>query len=277
MEAAMSWFALNHMVAPRLQAAEFFALARSLGVGGVEIRNDLAGTAILDGTPPAKLRRLAEVNGLRILSINALQRFNDWDDDRQAGAEALADYAAACGAEALVLVPTNDGSGRANGERQANLRIALKALKPILASRGLLGLVEPLGFESCSLRLKSEAVAAIDAVGAGDRFRLVHDTFHHFVAGEAEPFPERTGLVHLSGVSDPAVAVPDMRDPHRGLVGAQDRLGALEQIARLRAGGCLAPLSFEPFAPAVHAEPDPQPALSQSMQLIGAGLARMAA
>ena len=42
---------------------------------------------------------------MRILSINALQRFDDWRGDRPNQAVDLADYAAGCGAEALVLVP----------------------------------------------------------------------------------------------------------------------------------------------------------------------------
>ena len=33
-----------------------------------------------------------------------------------------------------------------NGERQAALRMALKALRPMLEDHGLVGLVEPLGF-----------------------------------------------------------------------------------------------------------------------------------
>src|SRR5262245_12507458 len=167
-------FALNHMTAPRLAPPAFFALARVLGIGDVEIRNDLEGNAILDGTPPEEIARAAAEAGVEIVSINALQRFNDWNDARAAEAVALADYARTCGARALVLVPTNDGSGRANGERQGNLRIALKALAPILSERGITGLVEPLGFETCSLRLKSEAAQAIEATDS-TVFRLVHD------------------------------------------------------------------------------------------------------
>ena len=80
-------------------------------------------------------------------------------------------------------------SGRANGERQGNLRVALKALKPILSSRGITGLVEPLGFEICSLRSKQEAADAIRALDGGETFHLVHDTFHHHLAGQPRCFP----------------------------------------------------------------------------------------
>ena len=265
-------FALNHMAAPRLRPEELFALARRLGMGGVEIRNDLAGNAILDGTPPEAIARAAGAAGVAILSINALQRFNDWSDAREAEAVALADYAAACGARALVLVPTNDGTGRANGERQGRLRIALKALAPILAERGLTGLVEPLGFETCSLRRKSEAAQAIEAVGGRGTFRLVHDTFHHHLAGEEATFPALTGLVHISGVADPNIATADMRDAHRGLVTDADRLGNVAQIRALLDAGYQGAFSFEPFAAEVHALADPEPALRASMEAVVAGL-----
>lgn len=270
-------FALNHMVAPSLAPEAFFALARSLGAEEVEIRNDLAGNAIIDGTAPERIKAAAETAGVTIISINALQRFNEWTPAREAEALALADYARACGARALVLVPKNDGTGRANGERQGNLRVALKALMPILSSRGISGLVEPLGFEICSLRSKAEAAEAITAVGGTQCFRMVHDTFHHHLAGEAAIFPELTGLVHISGVSDRNVSVPDMRDAHRVLVDAADRLDNLGQIRGLLAAGYAGPLSFEPFAAEVHALSGIGAALRTSMDFIRAGLARAAA
>jgi 2-keto-myo-inositol isomerase len=256
-------FALNHMIAPRLTPEAFFALAAELGIGAVEIRNDLAGNAILDGTPPARIRRLAEEAGVRILSINALQRFDDWCAPRPNEAVALADYAHACGAEAIVLVPCNDGSG------PGRLLPALESLKPILGSRRLVGLVEPLGFATCSLRLKSEAVAAIAAAGGQGVFKLVHDTFHHRLAGESAIFPQQTGLVHVSGVEDPALAYEDMRDSHRLLVTARDRLGNVAQLRELFAGGYKGFVSFEPFAEEVQGLADPVAAIRESMAVLG--------
>ena len=270
-------FALNHMAAPKLRLGAFFALARKLGITEVEIRNDLAGNAILDGTSPADVKAAAAAEGVTIISINALQRFNEWTSEREAEAIQLADYARGCGARTLVLVPKNDGTGRANGERQGNLRVALKALAPLLQARGLIGLVEPLGFEICSLRLKSEAAEAIKATGGQGVFRLVHDTFHHHLAGEGEMFPDMTGLVHISGVSDRSVAVPDMRDSHRVLVDAQDRLDNIGQIRALMAAGYTGPLSFEPFASEVHALSSAEPALRTSMEFIRSGVAKATA
>ena len=261
-------FALNHMTAPALTLDGLFALAVSLGIDAVEIRNDLDGNAILDGTTPAQVKALAERHGVTILSINALQRFNEWTPARAAEAQDLIDYASACGARALVLVPKNDGTGQADGERQANLRQALTALKPLLDAAGIIGLVEPLGFEICSLRSKREAVDAIKATGGEQTFRLVHDTFHHHLAGEPDLFADMTGLVHISGVEDRDVTVADMRDGHRVLVGPQDRLGNLNQIKALLAAGYGGPLSFEPFSPAVHDVSDPKAAVAESIAFV---------
>lgn len=261
-------FALNHMTAPALKLDAFFALAASLGMTSVEIRNDLDGNAILDGTTPDDVKALAERHGVTMISINALQRFNEWTPARAAEAGELIDYAAACGARALVLVPKNDGTGQADGERQANLRELLMALKPMLDAAGIVGLVEPLGFEICSLRSKREAAEAIRAVGGEQTFRLVHDTFHHHLADEPQLFAELTGLVHISGVEDAAVSVADMRDGHRVLVGPDDRLDNIGQIKALLAAGYAGPLSFEPFSPAVHGVADAKAAVLDSVAYI---------
>ncbi len=270
-------FALNHIVAPHRRFADLAALARSLGMDAVEARNDLPGVEIEDGTPAARVRGEAEAAGVAVLSINALQRFNLWDRAREADAAALAAYARDCGARALVLCPLNARDDRrGEAERRADLQRALAALKPILLDHGLTGLVEPLGFEESSLRLKRTALDAIDAVDGGRAFAVLHDTFHHHLAGEAEMFPERTGLVHVSGVEDPGLSRADMRDGHRVLVGRGDRLGNLEQIRALLRGGYAGPLSFEPFARSVQDLDDPALALRESIAFIRAGMAEQA-
>ncbi len=267
-------FALNHIAAPRLRFAGFAALARSLGMDSMEIRNDLPGVEIADGTPAAQVRAEAESAGVAILSINALQRFNVWDGAREADAVALAAYARDCGARSLVLCPLNAlDDRRGEAERRRDLERALAALKPILLDHGLTGLVEPLGFEESSLRLKRTALDATDAVDGGRAFAVLHDTFHHHLAGEAEVFPARTGLVHISGVEEPGLSCAEMRDGHRVLVGARDRLGNLEQIRALVRGGYAGLLSFEPFAQSVQDMGDVAPALRESMAHVRAGAA----
>jgi 2-keto-myo-inositol isomerase len=108
--------------------------------------------------------------------------------------------ARAAGAEAVSLIPRNDNQGTGKGERRAALRVALKALKPMLEDHGLVGMVEPLGFEISALHYKAEAVEAIEAIGGRGRFKLVHDTFHHALAHGGPFFPDDTGIVHVSGV-----------------------------------------------------------------------------
>jgi len=100
----------------------------------------------------------------------------------------------------------------------------------------------------------------------------VHDTFHHWLAGENMAPVKRVGLVHISGVSDPAVSLPSMRDPVRELVTPADRIGNVAQIRALLAAGYEGRFSFEPFAPAVHASRDIAADLRASMEAITAFL-----
>lgn len=259
-------FALNHIAAPRLPLADFFTAARALGVTEVEIRNDLPD--VLSEWRPADVKAEAEKAGVTIVSINALYPLNNWSGNLPARAEDMADYAAACGARALVMCPLNDGTP----VDFDSLVGALTAMKTILDTRGLTGLVEPLGFPVSSLRTKAEAIRAIQVAGGQGTYKLVHDTFHHHLAGETEFFPDWTGLVHISGVVDPAVSVADMLDAHRVLVDGGDRLENLPQIRALLDAGYDGPFSFEPFATEVHEAADPKGALKTSMAFVSAQL-----
>ena len=260
----MIQFAMNHMTVARLSFRDLVALAKDLGCVGIEVRNDLP-QPLFDGMDPAEGGAFVRENGLRLLAVAEVKRFNDWSEDKAAEALALMKIAKAAGAEAVSLIPRNDNLGMGNGERQANLRVALKALKPMLEDHDLIGMVEPLGFDICALRYKAEAVEGIEAVGGKGRFKLVHDTFHHTLAHGGPLFPEHTGIVHVSGVVDQEVGLSDMRDPHRVLVSKGDRLGNVEQIEALQAAGWSGPISFEAFSPEIHALTDPAPALRASM------------
>lgn len=259
-------FALNHIAAPNLSLPDFFTAARELGVTAVEIRNDLPD--VLSAWDPAQVKAEAEEAGVTIVSINALYPFNVWGGDLPARAEAMADYAAACGAKALVMCPLNDGTKVSFD----SLVGALAAMKTILDTRGLTGLVEPLGFPISSLRTKAEAIRAIKVAGGEGTYRLMHDTFHHHLAGETEFFPDWTGLVHISGVTDPDIAVDAMLDAHRVLVDDADRLENVAQIRALLDAGYDGPFSFEPFATEVHDAADPKGALKTSMAFVSAQL-----
>jgi 2-keto-myo-inositol isomerase len=245
-------FSLNHMVAPKLGYNAFFDLALSLGVDAVEIRNDIP-TALMGNKNAKMIGTLGKDKGITIINVNALQRWNQWSKAKSDEAKKLAEYTALTGAKNLILVPTNDKKFKPSlEERLDGLRVALHGLKSILKDHGLIGCVEPLGFEECSLRLKAEAIAAIDDVGGARRFKVTHDTFHHFVAGEKDVFADRTGLIHVSGVVDRKHSASTMRDAQRVLVDAHDMIDNRGQVKRLMAGGYEGYVSFEPFSIAVH-------------------------
>lgn len=263
-------FSLNHMVAPKLGYAEFFDLALRLGVTAVEIRNDIP-TALMGNKNAKMIGTLAKDKGLTIINVNALQRWNQWNKAKADEANKLAEYTALTGAKNLILVPTNDKKFRpSTADRLDGLRIALTGLKSILKDHGLIGCVEPLGFEECSLRLKAEALAAIDDVGGTKRFKVTHDTFHHFVAGEQDVFPTRTGLIHVSGVTDPKHTIATMRDPQRVLVDAHDRIYNKGQVQKLISGGYKGYVSFEPFSADVHKSRQIARDLARSMDYLEA-------
>jgi len=158
---------------------------------------------------------------------------------------------AAFGCSRIVLCPVNDPDDNRTTEAQhRDLVNALKRYAPILEERGMIGLVEPLGFEICSLRFKKQAVDAIAEIGRPDLFKLVHDTFHHYLSGEKELYPESTGLIHTSGVVR-AADIGDLTDDDRVLVDGSDVMGNRDQITGLFAGGYEGYLSYEPFSPSI--------------------------
>ena len=270
-------FCINRIAASTQPFRPFAAMAQRLGVDCIEIRNDLKGVELSDGTPASEISAVAAAHGLTIRSINALQRFEQYDAEREAEARALAAYAQACGAQALVLCPTNDRQDPRNAEqRHTDLVQALRQLRPLLNDHGLVGLIESLGFAECAVRRKSQAVQAIletEQHLAGRCFELVHDTFHHHLAGETQMFPERTGLVHISGVENDSLQVSEMRDEHRVLVGPKDRLGNLAQLREMLAQGYSGYLSFEPFAEDIIRAPDIETRLGASMAYLREALA----
>ncbi len=96
----------------------------------------------------------------------------------------------------------------------------------------------------------------------------MHDTFHHFLSGEISFFPERTSLVHISGVEDRSVPPAEFGDRHRVLIGEGDILDNVGQMRTLLRGGYRGLFSFEPFAESVQAQEDISAALSESMALV---------
>ncbi len=268
--------ALNHMTAPAMRYEAFLEMAKDLGCIGVEVRNDIA-QPLFDAMDPAAAGELARGKGLRLLGLSQVYPFNSWSDTVCEAVNVLIRTAKASGAETISLIPRNDGEGTGAGERQGNLRFALREILPMLQDADLVALVEPLGFPISSLRSKQETIDAIEALGGRHHLKLVHDTFHHHLAGGGPIFPEYTGIVHISGVTDPTVDVANMLDEHRVLVDADDRVGNIEQIAALLAAGYDGAFSYECFSPVVHNFPDPKAELSRSFDFITNRLAKIAA
>jgi len=136
--------------------------------------------------------------------------------------------------------------------------------------------VEPLGFESCALRDKGFVIEDIEAVSGMDRFQLIHDTFHHHLAGGGPVYADHTAIVHISGVAEPLMP-SQMTDAHRMLVDQDDTLGNLDQLRAFQAQRFDGPISMEAFAASVHDFSDPEAQLSRSFTFITQSLAADAA
>lgn len=268
--------ALNQMTVPNLEFEAFLDLAAQLDCVGVEARNDL-GRPLYDGIAASLAGEKIRSRGLLLLGVSQIYPFNDWDSEREHVVRSLVALAADAGSKTISLIPRNDGTGLGNGERQAKLRLALRSILPILQDADLVGLVEPLGFGRSSLRSKDELVQMISSLGAEANLKIVHDTFHHTIAGGGAIYPECTGIVHISGVVDPKLSLGEMEDEHRILVNSQDRLGNIEQITTFLSAGYAGAFSFESFAPEVHALVEPYAEIRGSMDFISSQIAATAA
>jgi len=279
-------FAINHMTAPNANFEELLAIAQRCCCMGVELRNDLATSPIVQGQRASQcampqsameLQRLAESNGVKIIALAELVAFNQFTDHTLQAARLLCAQASSCGAQGVVLIPANDGSNPSSALRKSQLSKAFSELLPVLEEYDLCAFVEPLGFETSTLRYKSEVVERIEVMNLGSRLKLVHDTFHHHLAGEQQSFAAYTGVVHVSGVVDTTLNPSNMQDCHRGLVNEQDQLNTIRQLNTLLADGYQGPISMEVFAPYVHELPNLEAQLRDSFDFIDSGLAAMVA
>lgn len=250
---------------------ELLDVASALSCIGVELRTDLAGE-LFSGSSAEAAAISAQSKGLRILALSEVKAFNDLSDEKLQQAESLMKIARDCGAEAISLIPRNDGQFTEKAVRTAQLKQALVALEPLLQSYNLIGMIEPLGFEQSSLRFKSDVVDVIESLNATGRFKIVHDTFHHHLSGEDAFYPAHTGIVHISGVVDSTLETHQMQDAHRVLVDESDCLDNIGQIKALLEGGYAGPFSFEAFSPEVHNLTDPRAELFGSFNHITSSL-----
>ena len=248
-------YSLNRIILPRLDLEMFFKFASDLGLNKVELRNDLPGRGVIDRYSPEQVKELSNAYDIKILTINALQQFNLGAVLSEVTRElnALIELSISIGCEAIVLVPNNDLNDNRSKDAIFHETVsALKAFGPVLEDSGILGYIEPLGFKECSLRSKTTAMKAIQESGC-NRFKIVHDTFHHYLGPdtydtlEADYDLTYTGLVHVSGVESD-IPTNQYNDDHRILVTLNDKLENRKQIELLRKLGYQGAISFEPFA-----------------------------
>ena len=265
--------ALNRTCAPQLSLTDFISLALNAGVQAVEIRNDVEGREFADGTPAAELRARLDAAGLKLASVNALQRFNDWNESRAREAEAIISYAAALGAPGVVLCPVHTPDhGWSEADCQRNLRDGLAKLRPILQAHGVTGYVEPLGMQGSTMKRQDMAVAAISDLDAWGDYALCYDTFQYFRCGDTKLFPQHIGLAHISGISRRDMSPETLCEPDRGLVFLDDRVGNIAQLKTLLASGFDGFISMEPFSPLVQQDPDLPAQLRASLDYVKAVL-----
>jgi 2-keto-myo-inositol isomerase len=241
---------LNRIISPQLPLPEFFQFATDLGFKYVELRNDLAGKEILDGLSDDAVRQLLEVTRITPLTINALSRFEDVRalETNLVKLKGLIAAAKRIDCPHIVLCPLNEaGDQRSAGQRADQLVTALNAFGSLFAEAKMTGLIEPLGFSVSALRTKQEALAGISQCDYPGSYKLLHDTFHHYLGEETDFFPADTALVHVSGVR-PGKPRSAIADSDRVLVTDDDILGNRGQVATLLNGGYTGPFSYEPFS-----------------------------
>lgn len=257
-------FALNRIVNPYLDLEEFFELSSGAGLARVELRNDLSSGLITDNYTPAQVKELSAKYGMKILSINALQKFNVGNllKDKKQELEKLLQISKAIGCQVVILCPNTDSTDtRTDKEKFTDTVTALKEFAPLFEENDITGLIEPLGFKISSLRSPVTAMKAIKEAGE-ENYRIVHDTFHHFIGPDTIESLSReydfsfTALVHISGVEQER-STSDYTDNDRVLVSSEDKTNTTEQIELLKNSGYEGAFSFEPFSEKIqHLHPD---------------------
>ncbi|UAN57207.1 TIM barrel protein [Serratia sp. JSRIV004] len=254
MAIALARFCINRKIAPNLTLENFFRLVKRCGLNKVELRNDMSGGKVSDNLSNEQLNALAKEFGIEIVTINALGMFNLLEDQAALlkNAEALLIQAKAIHSKAVVMCPhCNASDRRSESQKREDTLAALRLLAPLFKQYGVEGYVEPLGFGISSLRSSLLAQAIIRDSGAP--YKIVLDTFHHYLSDVAQPEfdaqirVEQIGLVHLSGVEDPLVKGA-LSDEQRIMLSDKDRLASVAQVQNLERLGYRGIYAFEPFS-----------------------------
>lgn len=269
-------FCINRKIAPNLDLESFFRLVKKCGLSKVELRNDMPSGKVTDSLSNEQLTALAAKYGIEIITINALGRFNLLDDEATLlkNAKALLSQAQAIHSKALVLCPHCSADDRRSEEqKKTDTLAALKLLAPLFKQYGVQGYVEPLGFGISSLRSSLLTQSLIGDSGAP--YKIVLDTFHHYLSEVAQPeFDAQIdidgiGLVHLSGVEDP-LSKSALSDEERIMLSDKDRLESKKQVQNLERLGYTGIYAFEPFSSQLDSwsEADIEREIRQSIALL---------
>ncbi len=241
---------INRIMQPAISITAFLQLASRCGFSSIELRNDLPDERVLGGESASDIMAASRETGVRILTVNAMQRFNDPQlfEKKIIELGQLIYEAKQVNCTKIIFCPVNDPEDRRSAaEQQGDLVAALHCYAPTLRQHAVTALLEPLGFPICSMRYKRQAADAIRSSGLKKLYGIVHDTFHHYLSGEKELFPEETGLIHTSGVR-PGKRQSEITDDDRIFVTADDCMQNREQIAAMVAKGYNGPISYEPFS-----------------------------
>jgi len=253
-----SRLALNRIACPQVGLSDFLRLGRDLGLGKVELRTDIPGRDVFDGMTAAQVVDMLEENTVTVIAINVLLNFNQAGrlDQAEHELEELIRLAVAVRCPAVLLCPqASSDDGRDSDTRYRDSLTALNRFGPHLQDSGVLGYIEPLGFQISSLDSLITAGQLIEESSFAV-YRTVYDTFHHFLGpDEVYTLTERynfrhTGLVHISGVSAD-IAASRYEDSHRDLPGPHDHLNSRGQLRFLVDNGYRGDVSFEPFSPSI--------------------------
>ena len=236
---------INQIVMKNSSFDEFITFTKKLNIQNIEIRNDIK-TNLVRENEPQKIKDICDNHSIKILTINALQKFNIWNEQRKNELIELCSFANKASIWAIVLVPLNDGSFPKEEDQISLLRSSLKNISEILNDFNIMGLVEPLGFTQSTLRKKSIAIKVIEEIKSTN-IKLLHDTFHHKLADENNFYFDKTGLVHISGVSD-YYRKSELTDDYRTIIEKNDLIENINQIENFLNSGYNEFFSFEPFS-----------------------------
>ena len=118
-------FSLNHILSPSLSIKNFIKLSKKTGTQNIEIRNDLPNIKIVN-EDPYLIKKISTKLKIKILTINALQKFNIWNKEREEELLFLCNFAKKCNCKGIVLVPLNTGDYTEYKERKKLLNNSLK-------------------------------------------------------------------------------------------------------------------------------------------------------